>query len=230
MKAKRNRPSGGTGAVTKPAKVSTVQSTLHRPEALSKLQLAVDAASRRELVVVLADEGMSNRAIAQAMGVSEGTVRNDKVRNPYAPDDVVHTPRSPKLEQRRTWAQEQRRTWAQGGTVVGLDGKTYATKAKTDAPERDGDAAERDGIDNLVDWQLGQGRNDRAVQRRPIIQAFRDQSRKVTKAAQSLENLSSDDRFSRNAEGLAYYRSDLERARDRLQRLIEKLPEPGSIQ
>lgn len=72
----------------------------------SQIELSTD--SRRAVVELLAGEGMSNRAIATAVGVTEGTVRNDKVRSDYAPEPVT-----------------------------GLDGKTYkksGTKKKPDPP------------------------------------------------------------------------------------------------
>ncbi len=70
-------------------------------------QIELGTDSRRSVVELLAGEGMSNRAIATAVGVTEGTVRNDKVRSDYAPEPVT-----------------------------GLDGKTYkksGTKKKPDS-------------------------------------------------------------------------------------------------
>jgi len=64
-------------------------------------QLELGTEDRRAVVELLAGGGMSNRAIAAAVGVTEGTVRNDKVRSDYAPEPVT-----------------------------GLDGKTYAKKPK----------------------------------------------------------------------------------------------------
>jgi hypothetical protein len=64
-------------------------------------QLELGTDDRRAVVELLAGEGMSNRAIATAVGVTEGTVRNDKVRSDCAPEPVT-----------------------------GLDGKTYAKKPK----------------------------------------------------------------------------------------------------
>ncbi len=52
-------------------------------------QIELSTESRRSVVELLAGEGMSNRAIATAVGVTEGTVRNDKVRNDYAPEPVT---------------------------------------------------------------------------------------------------------------------------------------------
>ncbi|CAN1494768.1 hypothetical protein MCEMAEM6B_02223 [Mycobacteriaceae bacterium] len=69
----------------------------------SQIELSTD--SRRAVVELLAGEGMSNRAIATAVGVTEGTVRNDKVRSDYAPEPVT-----------------------------GLDGKTYKNPGSASNP------------------------------------------------------------------------------------------------
>ena len=58
---------------------------------------------RREAVAEMTDAGMSTRAIGAALGVSEGTIRNDRGAQDYAP-----TP------------------------VTGLDGKTYQPRATVD--------------------------------------------------------------------------------------------------
>lgn len=101
--------------------------TAYLADALCEFNVAVNAASRRELVAVMADEGMSNRAIAQAVGVNEITVRRDKeqVRHDVAPvltDALSRRPRSATLEQCREPAQ------GDAPTITGLDGKTYTSK------------------------------------------------------------------------------------------------------
>jgi len=58
---------------------------------------------RREAVAEMTDAGMSTRAIGAALGVSEGTIRNDRGAQDYAP-----TP------------------------VTGLDGKTYQPRTTVD--------------------------------------------------------------------------------------------------
>ena len=71
---------------------------------------------RRQIVELLAGEGMSNRAIAEAVGVNEITVRRDKdeVRHDVAPADRVITDPMP---------------------VTGLDGKTYKPKQPKPQPK-----------------------------------------------------------------------------------------------
>lgn len=190
--------------------------TAYLASALGELELAMNTPARRELVSLLTDEGMSNRAIAQAVGVTEGTVRNDKVRNDYAPAKPEHRPtRSPKLERRREWsaaggwraeadkADTNVSTPAtapknRGGNVFGLDGKVYTPKPQSDpkppAPPR----------------------------RRPISDAFGDYARKITAATGSLERLCQDDRFGRNIDSLTRNLFDLVRARDALDRTIAR--------
>lgn len=168
--------------------------TAYLSSALSHLEIALASPARRELVTLLADEGMSNRAIAQAVGVSEITVRRDKeqVRHDVAPksDSAANTvcPVSPKLAARREWWQREK------SKVVGLDGKTYTPPRITTAggPPR----------------------------RRPITDAFADQARKVSQASESLERFVRDDRFGRNVDTLSARLSDLVRARDALDRII----------
>ena len=72
--------------------------------ALAKLNTWTTTDSRRELVNLLTDAGMSQRAIAQSVGVNQATVsRDQQVMHHASPD----TARSPKLEQRRAWWQQQ---------------------------------------------------------------------------------------------------------------------------
>lgn len=80
--------------------------TAYLADALSKLHMALTTDTRRELVGRLADEGMSERAIAAAVGVSQPTVHRDV--------EVIHdeSPRS-----RLT-------------LVTGMDGKVYPPKPK----------------------------------------------------------------------------------------------------
>jgi hypothetical protein len=64
--------------------------TTYVADVISKEMGRLDADTRRDLVALLAGEGMSNRAIADAVGVNEITVRRDKdqVRHNVAPERV----------------------------------------------------------------------------------------------------------------------------------------------
>ncbi|MFA4050983.1 MULTISPECIES: winged helix-turn-helix domain-containing protein [Mycobacteroides] len=60
--------------------------------------------------------------------------------------------------------------------------------------------------------------------RKPITDSFAEATTAMTKAVKRVEALAADDRFDKNADQIAIYASDLIRARDALQRVIEKLP------
>jgi len=86
--------------------------------ALAKLKMALDADSRRELVSTLTGAGMSQRAIAQAVGVNQATVsRDQKVMHDASPVEPRPN-RSPKLERRAAWQQQEAAAIAE---AAGLD-------------------------------------------------------------------------------------------------------------
>ncbi|SLJ41121.1 Uncharacterised protein [Mycobacteroides abscessus subsp. abscessus] len=60
--------------------------------------------------------------------------------------------------------------------------------------------------------------------RKPLTDSFDDAATAVVKAVKRVEALAADDRFDKNADQLALRKSDLVRARDALQRVIEKFP------
>ena len=64
---------------------------LTRREWSDRIGLKVrDRAERVNIETELSAEGLSNRAIADVLGVAEGTVRNDMAAQNCAPDDVEH--------------------------------------------------------------------------------------------------------------------------------------------
>jgi hypothetical protein len=99
--------------------------------------IARSVEQRRQVVAVLAGEGMSNRAIADAVGVNEITVRRDRgeVRHDVAPEITVGD-----VEQATLAAQAALDQLSPGdaqwvieaatATVTGRDGKTYPAKPK----------------------------------------------------------------------------------------------------
>jgi len=76
-------------------------------------QLELNTDARRSVVELLAGEGMSQRAIAQVVGVSEITVRRDKaqVRHDVAPEREVALPVNES---------------GAPPSVTGIDGKNYS--------------------------------------------------------------------------------------------------------
>jgi hypothetical protein len=133
--------------------------TAYLASALGELELAMNAPARRELVALLSDEGMSNRAIAQAVGVTEGTVRNDKVRNDYAP-------RRPTIAVDRTVIDiatgEVISEAPQRPPVTGLDGKAYPPRPKPQPPT-EGQLIAHHETEKLVAEQETLNRWSRAV-------------------------------------------------------------------
>ena len=91
---------------------------------------------RRELVSYLAGEGMSNRAIAQAVGVSHVTVINDRKSTGQVVSDLP--PDRPTITVDRTVIDsatgEVISEAAPLPPVTGLDGKTYPPRPKPQPP------------------------------------------------------------------------------------------------
>lgn len=91
------------------------------------------AGDRRQVVELLAGEGMSNRAIAEAVGVNEITVRRDKeqVRHDVAPERALHLVRDDQ-QSRRPWFlhDDQTKPAVAAEKVTGRDGKAYQASAK----------------------------------------------------------------------------------------------------
>lgn len=116
--------------------------TAYLADALADLNLALTPKVRRELVGTLTREGMSQRGIADAVGVSHVTVsRDQQVLHDVTPEpSVISAGSSPKLEQRRAWWAAEKKASEQVAvaakpTVTGLDGKTYRP-AKQPTPDK----------------------------------------------------------------------------------------------
>jgi hypothetical protein len=115
---------------------------------------------RRELVGYLAGEGMSNRAIAQAVGVTEGTVRNDKVRNDYAPDRPTITVNRTVID---SATGEVIGEAAPPPLITGLDGKTYQPSRPKPQPPTEAQLNAHHETEKLVAEQETLNRWSRAV-------------------------------------------------------------------
>ncbi|SUA80407.1 Uncharacterised protein [Nocardia otitidiscaviarum] len=98
------------------------------------------------------------------------------------------------------------------GPVTGLDDKQYPTKPA---------ARQGDSPSHADDSAAGTRR------RRPITEAFDTTRYELGRRAESLARLAADDRFDRHAAQLAHrYRGDLIRARDAIQTVLDRLPDP----
>jgi hypothetical protein len=180
--------------------------TAYLAEALGG-RLELDTDSRREVVALMSDEGMSNRAIAQAVGVTEITVRRDKeqVRHDVAPAErpeiKAEVSERDSIDELVDWQltlpKGRRKSGAQrraGRPVTGLDGKTYTPPAEPSTPRR-----------------------------RPLPDLFPKPVDNLRRVTTQIEKLCDDDRFGRNADSLSRYVGEITRARDALNRILWKL-------
>lgn len=128
----------------------------------------IAATVRAQLVGLLSAHGMSNRAIGSAMGVSEGTVRNDQkqVRSDYAPDTERINPVTGEIVPAPAWhpvdvsgwtndeieadleaCEAETAHWEEttvpAPKVTGLDGKTYTRPQPKETKETPMTAASR---------------------------------------------------------------------------------------
>ena len=98
--------------------------------------------------------------------------------------------------------------------VTGIDGKTYQPKSPASEP---------------VSGTAGKaGPEPRPVRRRPITEAFWEATRTLAKDTERIARLAADDRFAKNCDRIAgSHLSDLVRARDAMQRVIDRLTPEG---
>lgn len=128
---------------------------------------------RRELVALMFGEGMSERAIAEVVGVSQKTVDRD-LEN-MSRDD------SPEP----------------GAQVIGLDGKSYTRKPKGE-------------------------RKRQPKAKQPLNVEVSKAVAALTKNAETLSKLCGDCRFVKNVYSLTRHRSELARAINSLQAIVDK--------
>lgn len=151
---------------------------------------------RREVVRELTDAGMSTRAIAPVVGVSNFTVSKDQAAvmdlTPKSSGAVGSTP----AVSEQTPQSEPASPRPARPVVVGLDGKAYT---QPPAP--------------------------RAKPQRALPDQFFDAAFDLTKAVDRVVRLAGDDRFPKNAQKVAAKnRDDLLRARDALDGVIARMP------
>lgn len=163
--------------------------------------MVLPTAERREIVGMLAAEGMSTRAIAPIVGVSDRTVSADmkaQVRNDFAPAPLaVDTSTGEITETAGAVSATTPQPAPAPAPVTGLDGKTYTRPAAPVVPQS---------------------------KRRPLADAIDDAAHDVTKAVERLARLLEDDRFPQNAEKVATRnRGDLLRAAEALAGVLDRL-------
>ena len=179
---------------------------------------------RREIVDYLTGEGMSTRAIGQALGVSRDTVSKDRsagVRNlTPAADQHVYPQNAPTAVNRSTGevidaeAIKDTRPAAVVApkTVTGLDGKAYTDGRKYTRP--------------ALTPQPQPAEPATPPRRRALTDAFFDAVYDLVKKAESVHRLVEDDRFPQNAEKVAAkHRNDLLRTRALIDQVLAQLPQ-----
>lgn len=149
---------------------------------------------RRVVAGELWAAGLSTRAIAPVVSVSQKTVVKDLQVIP----EVSPAPEPAWVSATEALTAETGPAQAVPAKTVGLDGKTYTRPAPAPAP-------------------------DRQAPRRPLADGFRDAALDLSKLVTRVENLVGDDRFPKNKNEVARYANDLIRARDALQRVIDQL-------
>jgi transposase-like protein len=186
-------------------------------------RLELDSDSRREVVALMSGEGMSQRAIAQAVGVNQATISRDQ--------QVMHdaSPAAP-MSAFFTDADEEADCMAMADlTDAGFEKVLAAARAEGDLSRHNvmdmvRSAQPVTGLDGKT-YPRPNPQPAQAPRRRPITVAFDLQISKVAKSVGSIERLSEDERFDRNLGALGCRRSDLVRARDALNRVLAKFEE-----
>lgn len=177
------------------------------------LRIRIPREERAEVVSSLRDSGLSLRAIQAATGLSPDTSRRalaEGVRNrtpaPERIDFITgevltdqrggNEPPSPSTDVEEQESGVGSPPASRPAPITGLDGKTYPRPTPS------------------------------APRRSPLPESFWRATYDLTRKVEAIVRLSEDDRFTQNVEKVATAnRSDLLRARDALQRVIDQLPE-----
>lgn len=176
--------------------------TAYLADTLGAEPLRLDRGKRREVVALLSGEGMSTRDIAAVVGAGNATVHRD----------IVATVSSGTVER--------------PALVVSHDGRERpSTREPADVPPFDPITGEL--LDDAEVVELERPKPALAKPRRaPLPDSFFRATFDLCRKAESLTRLVEDDRFPQNASKVATAnRSDLVRAIDALQRVIDRLPE-----
>ncbi len=206
--------------------------------------LKLPAPKRREVVVELAGAGMSNRAIADTIGVGHQTIGRDLSTGPCGPVDKDRKSLGQDGRERshpRPKADATKPEQVVAEIVCrdcdGFGCETCFPEDPSVTPSVEDFAAEQ--IANIesgqTTWPEAIGATRDAIanpkkpaapqkdpRRKPITEAFTLAAMDLTKVTNRITSLSKDDRFERNTDQIALRISDLVRARDALQCVIDK--------
>lgn len=162
--------------------------------------LDLTRSERKKLVGFLAAEGVSTRAIAPIVGVSPRQAAYD------AADPTVQEVHS------------------RPATVTSLDGRERpSTQPVVKITETTETYINTETGEIVTSNEFVSSPEPSLPRRRPLADGFRDASLDLGKLLTRIENLVSDDRFTRNKNEVARYASDLIRARDALQGVINQM-------
>ena len=158
---------------------------------------------RREIVAGMAQAGMSTRAIGAAIGAGNATVHRDLAAS-GVPDE---TP-----------------------AVQGIDGKSYAAFRPARETEADTNIWLEPGTEppDVVDAELVDEVAPPKAKRRPLPEAFAEAGRDLTRAAERLDRLTEDDRFTRNRDTTHHQVPELLGALEHTARLIQAMNLPAA--
>jgi hypothetical protein len=200
------------------------------------VQVRLDRGQRRELVGYLSGEGMSQRAIADVIGVDQKTVSNDL----RLPGEENSSPEPEPIDASDFFDDDQEA--ADCSAMADVSDHEFESVLR-DARAQ-GDLSRENVVRlsrELTDDKAVTGRdgktyrptpkNDAAKQkprRWPITDQFRRASYDIGKAGDRIERLSADDRFGKNREALRANLGDLIRARNALTLVIALLEGNGT--
>lgn len=183
---------------------------------------AIAAEVRRELVGLLTAQGMSTRAIAPAVGVSDRRVRQivEKVGSDFPPEPERINPITGEVVPAPTFQPTNVTDW----TTEEVDDLMASDDAVVEAWEASTIPAPPK-ITGLDGKQYARP-EPKPARRTALPDSFWRATFDLTKKVESIVRLCEDNRFTQNAEKVALAnRSDLIRAIDALQRVVDQLPE-----
>jgi len=178
--------------------------------------LGVDV--RRAVVGELTEAGLSTRAIAAPLGVSEGTVRSD-LKQVRSATHLTQTPASDLHDQP---------TAASSAPVASDVEQAPGGEGNGEAPvHHPEDPSPRSPVTG-IDGKTYPGPATRAKPRKPLPDVARDAGWELRKAVERLERITADDRFGANKEQVAsQLRGHLTNAVEVCQTLLDRINESG---
>jgi hypothetical protein len=172
-------------------------------------QLRLGRSDRRELVAMLADAGMSMRAIGSALGIGVGTVARDRsagvpngTPDEADPEAIESEQTGPGVVNAET-VDDEPEDDLKLRKVTGLDGRTCSIEPRDVPPPQ--------------------------PRRSPLSAAFSEAASKLNEVVQRLVRLTEDDRFRGHAAELnaSSCRGDLDRAQQSIGRVLNALWDAG---